>query len=127
MGTKYRVIVENWNKFVNEEEESSEKPRLKFYEHPNGYIFTDGGAFGDKPVDIEEIADKLREGGLTAGGKEISGKPDTGLVIDMAVVRRGDLEDYEKLMQKIAERLKDNFSLTFKYSNDDKLVSKDIG
>ena len=85
MDPKYRVIVENWNKFVNEEEESREKPRLKFYEASNGFLFSDDGAFGDKPVDIEEIAAKLKEGGLYAGGSETSGKPGEGQVIDISM------------------------------------------
>mgnify|MGYP007073190056 FL=1 len=118
-----QIIKEELEKSMNER---NEKPSLRFYEDVKGFRFTDAGAFGDKPVDIEEIVAKLREGGLTAGGEDITKKPGTGVVIDMDVVRGGTPEDYENLMGKIAERFKDSYSLRFTYSKGDKPVSKDF-
>ena len=86
-----KIIKEELEKSMNER---SGKPSLRFYENAKGFSFSDAGAFGDKPVDIEEIVTKLREGGLTAGGQDITKKPDTGVVIDMDIVRGGAPEDY---------------------------------
>lgn len=122
--------MENWNKFVNEEEaesvteQSSEKPKIDFYEDPNGFKFR-GDVIVTK-VSIDDIVTRLREGGLKAGGEDITGDPRMGQVIDMGVVRGGSPEDYENLMRQIAERLKDNFSLTFHYYRGTKLVIKTI-
>tara|TARA_R110000823_G_scaffold212195_1_gene342379 strand:- start:45 stop:428 length:384 start_codon:yes stop_codon:yes gene_type:complete len=126
-----KLILENWNNFVNEEEaesvteQSSEKPKLNFYEHPNGFKFR--GDVVVTKVSIDDIVARLREGGLKAGGKDITGDPRMGQVIDMGVVRGGSPEDYENLMRQIAERLKDNFSLTFNYSRGPEAVRKTIG
>jgi hypothetical protein len=126
-----KLIMENWNNFVNEEEaesvteQSSEKPKIDFYEHPTGFKFR-GDVIVTK-VSIDDIVTRLREGGLKAGGKDITGDPRMGQVVDMGVVRGGSPEDYENLMRQIAERLKDNFSLTFHYSRGPKLVTKTIG
>ena len=123
--------MENWNNFVNEEEaesvteQSSEKPKLNFYEHPNGFEFR--GDVVVTKVSIDDIVERLREGGLKAGGKDLTGDPRMGLVFDMEVVRGGSPEDYENLMRQIAERLKDNFSLTFNYSRGPEAVRKTIG
>ena len=126
-----KLILENWNNFVNEEEaesvteQSSEKPKIDFYEHPTGFKFS-GDVIVTK-VSIDDIVARLREGGLKAGGKDITGDPRMGQVIDMGVVRGGSPEDYENLMRQIAERLKDNFSLTFNYSRGPEAVRKTIG
>ena len=118
-----QIIKEELEKSMNERKG---KPSLRFYENAKGFSFSDAGAFGDKPVDIEEIVAKLREGGLTAGGKDITRKSGTGVVIDMDIVRGGTPEDYENLMGKIAERLRDSYSLKFTYSRGDKPVSKEF-
>ena len=117
-----RLIKEELESVI---EQSNEKPSLNFYENPKGFRFRAGGAIMDRDrVDIEDIAARLKEGGFYAGGENVTNKPGTGVVIDMNVVRGGSPEDYEDLMRRISERLKDSFSLTFNYSKGDQPATK---
>ena len=118
--TQLKQIIKE--ELTNALEQPNEKPRINFYERPNGFLFSGGDGFGGNPLDVDDIAARLKEGGLAAGSES----RDTGIVVGMGVTRGGTTEDYEDLMRRISERLKDNFSLTFKYSKDGTLVSKKV-
>ena len=130
-----KLIMENWNNFVNAEEmgtittigmgdpleDRDSRPRITLTQGKLGFLFDANSikrpegkqSEGTPSMNPDEIAAKLKEGGLVSGPGAIKGRDDIYLASDSKFIR-GDQKDFDGLADSICERLSQTYDLTFK-------------